>query len=184
MERGVRFERLMESAEASREIVGGFWGPVREWWTGRFSGLSLPQRLAVPAIAAGKHTLVCAPTGTGKTLCAFISIVSNLFERQAAGTLIDGVDTVYVSPLRALGTDVTKNLLVPLREIAAAMGWADLDSLPIRVGQRTGDTTPKERAAMVKRPPHILVTTPESLGVVPGQRRHAGAFARRAADHY
>ncbi len=181
----MRFETLVESAEASHEIVGGFWGAVREWWVGRFSTLSLAQRLAVPAIAAGKHTLVCAPTGTGKTLCAFISIVSDLFERHAAGTLVEGADTVYVSPLRALGTDVTKNLLVPCREIAAAMGWADLESLPIRVGQRTGDTTPRERAAMVRRPPHILVTTPESLALClasGGMRGHLRGVRRIIID--
>ncbi len=138
-------------------ILAGFCEAVRGWWTGRFAAFSAPQRLAVPAIGRGEHVLVCAPTGSGKTLCAFIAILNDLLARHLGGNLPGGIDTVYVSPLRALGTDIQKNLVGPLSEFAPA------DS--IRVGQRTGDTTPKERARMGKCPPHILITTPESLAL-------------------
>ena len=181
MERGVRIERLTETLSEA-EIARGFWPAVGEWWNSSFTEMSLPQRLAVPAIAAGKNVLICAPTGTGKTLCAFISILSDLFARQAAGTLAEGVDTVYVSPLRALGTDITRNLLAPLTGIAGR-GAAEAGS--IRVAQRTGDTAPRERAAMVKRPPHILVTTPESLALClagGGMRRHLCGVRRIIID--
>jgi ATP-dependent Lhr-like helicase len=158
--RGVRLSVLI-SSKSDAAIVEGFCAPVRTWWESRFQEMSAPQRLAVPAIHAGRNTLVCAPTGSGKTLCAFISILSDLFHRHAQGTLAAGVDTVYISPLRALGTDVTKNLTTPLSEIAGALG---IDP-PVRVAQRTGDTPQKERTRMVRTPPHILVTTPESLAL-------------------
>ena len=118
------------------------------------------------------------PTGTGKTLCAFISILSDLTQRRAEGSLQEGVDTVYVSPLKALGRDIARNLVGPLEEMAGMEG-ANLQpgaAVPqVRVGQRTGDTTAKERAGMVKKPPHILLTTPESLALClasAGMRRH------------
>ncbi len=158
----MQFERLEASLE-NGDLLGLFSGRVRAWWAGKFAGFSAPQRLAVPAIHAGRHTLVCAPTGTGKTLCAFIAILDDLLRREEAGALEEGIDTVYVSPLRALGTDITKNLIRPLSEVlGSAEGGGEL---AVRVGQRTGDTPAKDRARMVKRPPHILVTTPESLAL-------------------
>lgn len=141
-------------------ISAGFHPAVRAWWQGRFNDMTQPQKLAVPAIARGEHTLVCAPTGSGKTLAAFISVLSDLFTRRDNGTLGTGIQCVYVSPLKALGSDVTKNLLVPLNEIAALS-----PGTPITISQRTGDTTPADRARMLKSPPHILITTPESLAL-------------------
>jgi ATP-dependent Lhr-like helicase len=176
----------MERSTDAR-ILESFHAPVRDWWTARFPQFSLPQRLAVPAIAAGRNTLVCAPTGTGKTLSAFISILSDLLARRDAGTLDDTVDTVYISPLRALGTDIARNLMRPLAEIAesakaAGRTFADVS---VRVAQRTGDTTQKERAAMVRRPPHILITTPESLALClasAGMRNHLTRVRRIIID--
>ena len=175
----MRVEWLTE-AMGEEEIRAGWCTPVRTWWEAKFSAMSLPQRLAVPAIAAGKHVLVCAPTGTGKTLSAFVGILSDLLERAGRGELPDGVDTVYVSPLRALGTDIRRNLLGPLSEIAGA----DATST-IRVGLRTGDTPAKERAGMVRLPPHILVTTPESLALClasAGMRQHLTGVRRIIVD--
>ena len=173
----MRCEWLTESV-GEAEILAGLFGPVGAWWRGRFSEMSLAQRLAIPAIAAGKHVLVCAPTGTGKTLCAFISILSDLLERGAAGNLPERVDTVYVSPLKALSTDITRNLTGPLTQICGGGNG-------VRVGQRTGDTTARERALMVKRPPHILVTTPESLALClasAGMRQHLSGVRRIVLD--
>ena len=101
-----------------------------------FAVLSPPQMLAIPVIAAGRHTLVCAPTGTGKTLCAFMSIISDLFARQAAGTLPDRIDTIYISPLKALGSDITKNLIQPLEAITALSAIENQEQIenPIQEG--------------------------------------------------
>jgi ATP-dependent Lhr-like helicase len=178
----VRFE-FLKTTRSCEEILAEFCVPVCAWWQHRFPGMSAPQRLAIPAIHAGRHTLVCAPTGSGKTLCAFISILSDLFARHQAGTLAAGIDTVYISPLRALGTDVTKNLLLPLTEIGRSLGHES--NPPIRVGQRTGDTPPKDRRVLVRNPPHILVTTPESLALClanPSMREHFRGVQRIIID--
>jgi ATP-dependent helicase Lhr and Lhr-like helicase len=176
----VRLSNLTSSMTTA-EISAQFCDPVRTWWQSRFADFSAPQKLAVPAIHAGRNTLVCAPTGSGKTLCAFISILSDLFERHANCTLREEIDTVYISPLRALGTDVTKNLTTPLSEIADALG---IDP-PVRVAQRTGDTPQKDRTRMVRTPPHILITTPESLALClanAGMRHHLRNVRRIIVD--
>jgi len=133
---------------------------IRTWFTGRFGAPSPPQDAGWPAIRAGRHTLIAAPTGTGKTLAAFLWAIDTL-ARQGAD-LADTTHVLYVSPLKALGNDVQKNLEGPLGELRA------LDpSLPeVRVLVRSGDTLPAARAAMRRRPPHILVTTPESLYIL------------------
>src|SRR5947209_16427370 len=140
---------------------------VASWFAKRFGAATEPQARAWPEIRAGRHTLIAAPTGSGKTLAAFRSAIDDLV-RQAllAGGLPDGTEVVYVSPLKALSNDVEKNLWEPLagiREELAAMGLPDVE---IRTQVRTGDTPASARTAMVKRPPHILVTTPESLFIL------------------
>src|SRR5262245_22706145 len=139
---------------------------VRAWFERRFpAGPSEPQARGWPAIARGRDTLIAAPTGSGKTLAAFLVCIDRLLREAEArgGALPDAIDVVYVSPLKALASDVQKNLATPLaelRELAAERGVA----LPeIRALLRSGDTTSSARAAMLKRPPHLLVTTPESL---------------------
>jgi ATP-dependent helicase Lhr and Lhr-like helicase len=145
---------------------------VRDWVTDSFGALTPPQSAAIPAIHAGEHVLISAPTGTGKTLAAFLSVLSELVSAHQSGALGDGIQAVYVSPLRALGADVQRNLERPLAEICARLGArcgrdeADGDEAPIRVAQRTGDTTPAERRRLIAKPPHVLVTTPESLAIL------------------
>lgn len=212
---------------------------VRGWVTDTFGVLTPPQAAAIPAIHAGEHVLISAPTGTGKTLAAFLAVLSELVASHQAGALGGGIQAVYVSPLRALGADVQRNLERPLAEIVERLGrssavpptamngaggppdvrvresaadapptararkrsgavaaggppdniFADIapdappkprarkraravaaepepPAIPIRVAARTGDSTPAERRKLVTDPPHVLVTTPESLAIL------------------
>ena len=211
--------------------------PVREWVAGTFGTLTPPQVAAIPAIHAGEHVLISAPTGTGKTLAAFLAVISELVASHQAGTLGGGIQAVYISPLRALGADVQRNLERPLAEIVARIGAASPvvpvtgqvaagraarrrrgaaaqevgaggppdnnfaetgdgappvrrvrkrthattapevpTPVPIRVAARTGDSTPAERRKLVTSPPHILVTTPESLAILLSTASMAGRF--------
>jgi len=136
---------------------------VRSWFTRRFGQPTLPQTRAWPEICAGRDVLVSAPTGSGKTLAAFLASLDALFRRGLSGTLPDLTAVLYVSPLKALSSDVRKNLQQPLSELEAEAESQGLLLPQILVGLRTGDTAPHERQAMARRPPHILVTTPESL---------------------
>ncbi len=137
---------------------------IQRWFQSRFaSGPTEPQREGWPHIAAGRHTLIAAPTGSGKTLTAFLAAIDRLLKLSVAGELTDALRVIYVSPLRALSNDMQRNLQTPLDEIFALAAQEGLEIAPIRVGLRTGDTPAKDRAALTRRPPHILVTTPESL---------------------
>ncbi len=138
-------------------LLSSFHPSVSRWFAERLGEPTPPQREGWPLIREGRNTLIAAPTGSGKTLAAFLSAIDSLFRQGPA--LKDATQVLYVSPLRALSNDVQKNLQAPLAEIRAAD-----PSLPeIRVLVRTGDTPSGERASMARRPPHILVTTPESL---------------------
>ncbi len=134
---------------------------TQEWFSERFDAPTDPQVRAWPTIAEGGHTLVAAPTGSGKTLCAFLCAIDGLLKLAREGELEDRVYVVYISPLKALGNDVEKNLQAPLREIGS--GSAEQC---VRSAVRTGDTPASERRKMIKHPPHILVTTPESLYIL------------------
>jgi ATP-dependent Lhr-like helicase len=136
---------------------------VRDWFTSTFERPSLPQELGWPAIAAGRHALGCAPTGSGKTLAALLWAIDSLVRCGISGTLEDRTSVVYVSPLKALSNDIQKNLREPLRAIRQLAEERGTPLPEIRVSVRTGDTPAKERESMRRRPPHILVTTPESL---------------------
>jgi len=133
---------------------------VARWFRERIGEPSAPQVHGWPRIRSGHHTLIAAPTGTGKTLAAFLWAIDGLLRQQSA--LPDETQVLYVSPLRALGNDVQKNLAGPLGELAAR----DPGFPEVRVQVRSGDTPGAERTAMLKRPPHILVTTPESLAIL------------------
>jgi ATP-dependent Lhr-like helicase len=136
---------------------------VQEWFLGKFGSATEPQIAGWPAILRGEATLISAPTGSGKTLAAFLVCIDQLLRAALEGRLTPHTHVVYVSPLKALSNDVQKNLEGPLAEIqqlAMARGYL---CPQIRAAVRTGDTLQKERAAMLRTPPHILVTTPESL---------------------
>src|SRR6266581_521657 len=139
---------------------------VRDWFVWRFGTPTEPQEQGWPPILAGKTTLISAPTGSGKTLAAFLACIDRLVRKALAGDLQDRTEVLYVSPLKALGNDIQKNLEVPLGEILQMAGERGLLMPEIRTAVRTGDTLMHERRAMLKRPPHILVTTPESLYIL------------------
>src|ERR1700729_2925358 len=139
---------------------------VAEWFVQRFSTPTEPQEQGWPHILAGRTTLISAPTGSGKTLAAFLACIDRLVRKALAGELSDRTEVLYVSPLKALGNDIQKNLEGPLSEILALAGDRGLLMPEIRTAVRTGDTLAHERRAMLKRPPHILVTTPESLYIL------------------
>ena len=139
---------------------------VRDWFVQRFGTPTEPQEQGWPHILAGKTTLISAPTGSGKTLAAFLACIDRLARKALAGNLEDRTEVLYVSPLKALGNDIQKNLEGPLGEILQMAGQRGLLMPPIRTAVRTGDTLMHERRAMLKNPPHILVTTPESLYIL------------------
>ena len=149
-----------------RDVLDAFHPLVAGWFRERFGEPTEPQRAGWPRIGAGEDVLIAAPTGSGKTLAAFLACMDQLVRRGLAGPLEDHTAILYISPLKALSNDVHRNLEAPLaelREYAAKQGIAFPE---IRVATRTGDTPAGERAKMAKRPPHILVTTPESLYIL------------------
>ncbi|HEX9311357.1 MAG TPA: DEAD/DEAH box helicase, partial [Actinomycetota bacterium] len=153
---------------------------VRTWFERRFpDGPTLPQAGGWAEIAAGRDTLIAAPTGSGKTLAAFLVCIDRLYRAHEAGTFPaeEGPQVVYVSPLKALAVDIHQNLEAPLREIAEVAAELGLDAPHIRVAVRTGDTAASERAAMLRRPPNFLVTTPESLYLLVTAERSRGMLA-------
>src|SRR5262249_20131106 len=136
---------------------------VARWFVQTFGSPTEPQMLGWPAIQSGRHVLISAPTGSGKTLAAFLASLDMLF-REAAGTdLPDETRVVYVSPLKALSNDIRKNLQEPLAGIRALLHETNGREIDVRAEVRTGDTTAAQRQALIKKPPHILVITPESL---------------------
>jgi ATP-dependent Lhr-like helicase len=142
-------------------------GPVRAWFQGVFpKGPTPAQERAWPPIAAGEHVLLVSPTGTGKTLAAFLAILDRLVRAHESGTLRPGLRCVYVSPLRSLNYDIDRNLRTPLDGIRLRLDAAES---PVRVGVRTGDTPASERRKLRDRPPHVLITTPESLSLLLSQ---------------
>jgi ATP-dependent Lhr-like helicase len=139
---------------------------VQEWFVSRFGTPTEPQEQGWPHILAGHTTLIAAPTGSGKTLAAFLACIDRLVRKALAGQLTDRTEVLYVSPLKALGNDIQKNLEIPLGEILQMAAERGLLMPEIRTAVRTGDTLAKDRRLMLKRPPHILVTTPESLYIL------------------
>ncbi len=140
-----------------------FHSVIQEWFSSTLGEPTDVQRASWPAIQSGKHALISAPTGSGKTLSAFLTCIDQLLHQAIQGELVDGIQVVYVSPLRALSHDIHKNLQQPLDEISQRALSAGLLSPNIRVEVRTGDTPSAQRQRLLKHPPHILVTTPESL---------------------
>ncbi|WP_434110484.1 DEAD/DEAH box helicase [Paraburkholderia caffeinilytica] len=160
----------LASGSFTGSALDDFHPAVAGWFLKTFPAPTDAQAAAWPQIRSGRSTLVAAPTGSGKTLTAFLSALDELVQQGLAngGALPDETLVVYVSPLKALSNDIRINLQVPLQGIAAELDARGLPPLDIRTAVRTGDTTQQERSALKKRAPHILVTTPESLYVLLG----------------
>jgi ATP-dependent helicase Lhr and Lhr-like helicase len=139
---------------------------VARWFARSFPAPTQPQTQAWPEIKKQRHTLIAAPTGSGKTLAAFLSAIDDLVRLGVEGKLDDTTHVIYISPLKALSNDVQRNLQVPLEGIQAELKALGLPEVNIRTLVRTGDTPAAERTAMTKRPPHVVVTTPESLYIL------------------
>ena len=139
---------------------------VREWFLNRLGVPTEPQEQGWPHILRGSTTLISAPTGSGKTLAAFLACIDRMVRKALSGDLRDRTEVLYVSPLKALGNDIKTNLEIPLGEIQRLAMERGLLMPEIRAAVRTGDTLMHERRAMLQRPPHILVTTPESLYIL------------------
>src|SRR5438128_1265290 len=148
------------------KALESFHPAVREWFLKQFPAPTEPQAQAWPAIKQKKHTLIAAPTGSGKTLAAFLSAIDDLVWKATSGNLADETHVVYVSPLKALSNDIQINLQQPLNGIQQNLEASGVSGAGIRPLVRTGDTPAKERTAMTKEPPHIVVTTPESLYIL------------------
>jgi ATP-dependent Lhr-like helicase len=136
---------------------------VSDWFNNEIGAPTEVQEQAWPKIRRQQHTLISAPTGSGKTLAAFLAIIDQMVKHGLAGKLEDKTLVVYVSPLKALSNDIHKNLQVPLQGIKKQLESLSHTPFDIRVALRTGDTTSSQRTSMYRNPPHILVTTPESL---------------------
>ena len=138
---------------------------TERWFINTLGSPTAVQRQAWPAIASGRHALVSAPTGTGKTLTAFLVFIDRLLEQARSGDLKQELQLIYISPLKSLAGDIRENLRRPLDGILKEQLKAGIpsDGTGLSIGIRTGDTAQKERSRMIKAPPHILITTPESL---------------------
>ncbi len=151
---------------------------VRAWFEAGFAAPTPCQAKAWPEVRGGGHTLIAAPTGSGKTLAAFLAVIDELAEEARQGRLDDAVRVVYVSPLKALSYDIERNLEAPLRGVAEWAGRLGEPPVAIRAMVRTGDTPSAARQAMARKPPHILVTTPESLHILLTSESGRRALAR------
>ena len=153
----------LDSPVETEELLSRLSQPVRDWFRDKFPDFTDPQKLAIPSIMDGEHLLLCSPTGSGKTLTAFLTIIDKLIRLSLDGALENKVYCVYISPIKALANDIQRNLIGPLTEIKER--FLPSRAQEIKVGLRTGDTPQSERQKMLRKPPHILITTPESLGL-------------------
>jgi len=150
---------MVDALEPFHPLIGG-------WFRDRFGAPTEPQRIGWPRIAAGEDVLIAAPTGSGKTLAAFLACLDTLVRRGLERPLESRTEILYISPLKALSNDVHRNLEAPLAQLAERAAREGVKFPDIRIATRTGDTPVSERAKMAKHPPHILVTTPESLFIL------------------
>ncbi|MFW5852719.1 MAG: DEAD/DEAH box helicase, partial [Nanoarchaeota archaeon] len=172
---GIHYQR----AEKKDEDIFKLLHPItREWFMSKFGTFSPPQKFAVPDIKLKKNTLISSPTGSGKTLSAFLTVIDELVTLSDKGKLEDRIYCLYISPLKALSNDIERNLNSPLKEIKALAKEKFGKKLNIRVGVRTGDTSASQRASMAKKPPHILITTPESLAIILSTKKFIENFKK------
>jgi ATP-dependent Lhr-like helicase len=158
----IRSAKDIYNIKDDEDILARLDDTVSTWFKNKFKSLTPPQRYSILSILDGNNTLVASPTGSGKTLSAFLSIISELVRLAKSGLLEDKVYCIYISPLRSLNNDIAKNLREPLVELASMNNSVS----NIRIGVRTGDTLQSERSRMLRKPPHILITTPESIAIV------------------
>jgi ATP-dependent Lhr-like helicase len=168
----------VKNPKRDEDILSSFKPYVREWFIKNFRELTLPQKFSLELIHEGKHTLVTAPTGIGKTLSAFLAILDEIFTLGEKGELEDLVYCVYISPLKALVNDVERNLLAPLKEIREIAAAMNIELPEVRIAVRTGDTPPSEKQKQLKRPPHIICTTPETVAIVLSTRKFKERFKK------
>ncbi|MCE4617605.1 MAG: ATP-dependent helicase [Desulfurococcales archaeon] len=154
--------RWIKQLPDDEEVYGLLRPYVASWFRKKYGNFTLPQRGTIPLVKEGKNVLVSSPTGSGKTLAVFLGIIDTLYEMAERGELEEQIYVVYISPLRALNNDMRRNLLEPLKEIEDMAGG---DLPRIKVAVRTSDTPPSEKQKMARKPPHILLTTPESLAI-------------------
>lgn len=162
-EKNLIFLRKPFSREESLSVLQPY---VRVWFEKSFEDLTPPQRFSLKLVSEGRNLIITGPTGSGKTLAAFLSILSELFKLGEKGVLQDSVYVIYVSPLKALDNDIKKNLMIPLAEIRKLASEEGIPVPEIRISLRTGDVSNSEKQNQLKKPPHILITTPESLAVI------------------
>jgi len=158
----IQFIETLKKPNTQQQVEKILNPTIKKWFFSRFKSFSLPQLYGVIPIHQRENILVSAPTGATKTLTGFLAILNELVDSAEKGILEDKIYAVYISPLKALNNDIQKNLVEPLKQIEEI---AD-KKLGIRIAVRTGDTTPAEKQKMLKNPPHILITTPESLAIV------------------
>lgn len=163
---------FIKEPNSNEEVLKLLNPPLAKWFKNKFKSFSESQKYAIKPIHQRKNVLVSAPTGGGKTLCAFTSVLDHLVNLAQYDCLEDKVYCIYVSPLKALSRDIEVNLKEPLKEIEKIIG----KELGIRIGLRTGDTPSSERTKMLKKPPHILITTPESLGIILSSKKFVNYF--------
>jgi len=168
---------MAHEATADPSMLAGFHPLVSQWFEETFGQPSDPQRKGWPAIASGSHTLILAPTGTGKTLAAFLWELNELIVRGLEEPLPNAVHLLYISPLKALNNDIQRNLDRPLADLRARFIAAGQTFPEIRVAVRTGDTPASARARMLRKSPHILITTPESLNIMLTSLKGRGMFS-------
>ncbi|MEM5794103.1 MAG: ATP-dependent helicase [Candidatus Aenigmatarchaeota archaeon] len=151
---------------------------VREWFKRNFKQLTLPQKFSIPLIKKGENVLITAPTGIGKTLSSFLAIIDELFILGEKKELEDVIYCVYISPLKALDNDIYKNLIIPLKEIKEIAKEMGIELPEVRIAVRTGDVSPHEKQKQLRLPPHILVTTPETIAIVLSTRKFKEKFKK------
>jgi len=164
--------------KSKTEVLKKFEPLLRKWFNQKFNDLTPPQAMAVPLINNNENVLVSSPTGSGKTLTAFLSILNDFFRKHNEEGLETGVHAIYVSPLKALANDIDRNLKQPLEEMIKLAEELEISVPDIKVAVRSGDTSLKERARMVRKPPHILITTPESLGLLLSSKKFRDHFRK------
>ncbi len=157
--------RIITELPSEDEVVKYLRDYSVRWFKRRYGKFTPAQLMAIPQIKEGHNVLISSPTGSGKTLAAFLAIIDELYSMHERGELEESIYVVYVSPLRALNNDMRKNLIEPIEGIRAAAKELGIELPEIKVAVRTSDTSPYEKQKMVRKPPHILITTPESLSI-------------------